>query len=467
MNTLFPEALSVSIAAVALALAVPAPSATTNSRQSISLNWPTPDVVMKPGTQVGIWGTESATEKAEVLVAIQNNHTGWWLVANGTWGEETWFNAPIVDATGTWRWMYTPMSTGSFTVFARLTEGGATDQTSSTFNVGGADPNPPQPPPDPTQGFPLRVVNGTAGRWADSEVWITIIGQQTKDNWSYLTPDGSVHHIDHTQADAPDHLTHNGVNYAPLSVQLPISGSISMPSNFQGARVYISLGSPLYLSIFDDTGIALPDVNNPSDPNADTYWDFYEYTYVNGEVAYGGNTSQVDQFGFPINVRVEQDWTGFDRSTTYMASRDAIRGHFLSGADPGYANLVNDYHVLTPRTSVAFRKSSASEAMRSYIDAVWQQYANNEFKLTRLDQTFMGRVEPDGGLRFAFQKTDSYVLRKPTAEDVWQCSGALASGNDVEKALGAEFCAAFNRGVADNTTLWWDGSQFLSRTGKE
>ena len=36
----------------------------------------------------------------------------------------------------------------------------------------------------------------------------------------------------------------------------------------------------------------------------------------------------------------------------------------------------------------------------------------------------------------------------------------------MEKALGAEFCAAFNRGVADNTALWWDSSQFYRGRGK-
>jgi hypothetical protein len=427
---------------------------------SITINWPTPDVVMQPGTPVGIWGTESGTEESRVLVAVQNNRTGLWLTATGSFGDETWFNAPVVDANGTWRWIYTPMSTGSFTVLARLVGALTTNPASSSFTVG-SQPDPNAPPSDPTQGFPLRIVNGTSGRWADTEIWVTIVGQQTKDNWSYLSPDGSVHHIDHTQADSPGHVTHDGVNYAPLSFQLPLTGMISMPPNLQGARVYISLGSPLCLSISpDDSGIALPDVNNPSDPNAGTYWDFYEYTFVNGEVAYGGNTSQVDQFGFPINVRVEQDWAGFDRSTAYLASRDSIRNHFLNGSDRDYGALVNEYHILSPRTSVAFRTSSTSELMQSYIDAVWQHYRSSEFKLMRLDQLFRGRVEDDGVLHFAFQGTEGYILQKPTADDVWQCDGALAAGGDVEKALGAEFCAAFNRGVADSTASWWDSSHF-------
>jgi hypothetical protein len=121
---------------------------------------------------------------------------------------------------------------------------------------------------------------------------------------------------------------------------------------------------------------------------------------------------------------------------------------------------VSDYHILAPRTSVPFSTSSDSAAMQSYIHAVWKQYALNAFTLTRLGQTFTGQVQSDGMLHFSFQGTAGYALAEPTAMDVWQCSGALASGSSIEEALGAEFCAAFNRGVAEDTTEWWNSSQY-------
>jgi len=178
---------------------------------------------MLPGVQVGIWGTATGSTNAQVSVYVQNSQTGLWLNADGTWSVQTWFSAPIVDAAGTWRWMYTPAGGGSFTVVAQVMDGAATGQASSTFSVLGGSSSTPVPPASPASGtgtFPLKVVNGTAGCWANSDIWLTIIGQATPGTW-----------------------------------------------------------------------------------------------------AYGGDTSQVDQFGFPIDVEVEQQSTGFDQSTTISTTK--------------------------------------------------------------------------------------------------------------------------------------------------
>jgi hypothetical protein len=435
---------------------------------SITLAWPTPDVTMMPGVQVGIWGIETGSASAQVSVSIENNQTGQWLNANGSWGAQTWFSAPIVDSAGTWRYLYTPAGGGSFTVVAEVVDGSVTKQASSTFAVqgGATSGNPPPPPPPPPTGgsgagtFPLTVVNNTAGRWTNSEIWLTIIGQATPGVWAYTTPDGATHPVNYAQANAAGHITCNGVNYAPMSFLLPTSGVVTMPANLQGGRAYISLGAPLCLAIpQDNSGIALPDVNNPTDPNANTYWDFYEYTYVYGQVAFGGDTTQVDSFGFPIDVRVQQASSSTDRSTGFLVSRQDIVNHFLDSSDPSYQGLVTNYHVLAPRTSVPFATSSASAAMQTYINTAWQQYTSG-FSLTVLGQTYTGSVQSDGALHFSYQGTSGYVIQKPAPADVWACGGALANGNDVELALEAEFCAAFNRGVAANPAIWWTSSQY-------
>ena len=90
------------------------------------------------------------------------------------------------------------------------------------------------------------------------------------------------------------------------------------------------------------------------------------------------------------------------------------------------------------------------------IDQTWAHYATNPFTLTRLGQTFTGKVVGTQ-LQFTKDGTGPYVLNKPTSADVFECSGALASGGmkPVELEMGAEFCAAFNRGVAMNTADWY------------
>ncbi|NEA54014.1 hypothetical protein G3I60_07560 [Streptomyces sp. SID13666] len=51
-----------------------------------------------------------------------------------------------------------------------------------------------------------------------------------------------------------------------------------------------------------------------------------------------------------------------------------------------------------------------------------------------------------------------FTLNKPTSPDVVACAGAPAAGSDTEKQLGAEFCAALNRGVALDATTWYTPS---------
>jgi hypothetical protein len=51
----------------------------------------------------------------------------------------------------------------------------------------------------------------------------------------------------------------------------------------------------------------------------------------------------------------------------------------------------------------------------------------------------------------------------PSSPDVVACAGALASGSDPEKQLGAEFCAACNRGVPLDTSAWYTPSAYYTR----
>jgi hypothetical protein len=51
--------------------------------------------------------------------------------------------------------------------------------------------------------FPLRLVNGTHGRWSDRQIYVTVLGIGSSGRWSYLRPDGTMAPLDHTMASAP------------------------------------------------------------------------------------------------------------------------------------------------------------------------------------------------------------------------------------------------------------------------
>ncbi|KLR62705.1 beta-glucanase/beta-glucan synthetase [Actinobacteria bacterium IMCC26207] len=317
---------------------------------------------------------------------------------------------------------------------------------------------PPTTIPATTGSFPFVFANNTGGRWSNSQIYVTVLGQSSPGQWSYLKADGSIAPINHLEATAPGHLTKNGQDYPNMSFRVDQAPSVRLASRMEGARMYLSLGSPLYIPVSaDDKGWGGPNVNDPGDPNTDIYFDWYEFTYRDGVYAFGGNTTQVDQFGFPMTARIEQTSTGYDQTVGTTATRAEVYAKYAATVDPAFANLASTYRILAPRTSPAFHGSGPqANYLQSTIDQTWAYYTTHAFTLTRLGQTFTGKVVGTQ-LQFTKDGTGPYILNKPSSADVFECSGALASGGmrPVELEMGAEFCAAFNRGVAINTADWY------------
>ncbi len=309
--------------------------------------------------------------------------------------------------------------------------------------------------------FPMIIANGTNGAWADSDIWVTAIGQTLNGNWAYLSPDGGIHNVSAAMANAPGHLTYNGVNYPAMSYNAAsFNGIFTMPGYFGGGRVYLSLGAPLYLAIpADNSAIALPVAQSPSDPNYNTTWDYYEFTFWNGVVNFGGDSSQVDGFGFPIDVQVIQDETGFNRSTSYLATRDSIRNLFTNSGNPDVAGLViNSHHVLSPYNSAAFLASPTAAAFKTYIDTVWTSWQKG-FNLELPGITAIGSVESDNVLHFTWNGTAG-TLSEPSAADIYGCTNTITAGTPIDEALGAQICSAFHRGVAQSAAEWWEPNYY-------
>jgi hypothetical protein len=313
--------------------------------------------------------------------------------------------------------------------------------------------------------FPVLLQNNTGGAWSAGQIYVMVLGQAVPGQWSYLKADGTVTHISHLDANAPGHLTKNGVNYPNLAFTLAQTSTITIPTDFQGARMYVSLGSPMYIPIApDDSGWGGPNLLNPSDPNLDVYFDWYEFTYQYGMIPFGGNTTQVDMFGFPMTARLQQSAIGYDQTVGITLSRAQVMARYAVGVGSAFAPLAGTYRILAPRTSGLFQPGGAqANYLQSTIDATWAYYTANQFTLTRLNQTFTGRV---AGTTLTFTKDGAgpFVLNKPTTADVMACSGALASAGMTTTALelGAEFCAAFNRGVAMNTADWYNPATYYT-----
>jgi hypothetical protein len=314
--------------------------------------------------------------------------------------------------------------------------------------------------------FPLTFTNNTRGTWSNDQIYVLILGIGPDGKWSYVKPDGTLTHLNHNDEQAPGHLIKNGRNYATMSFTVSQADQLRIPPSIEGGRVYISLGSPMYIAITPiGDGWAGPDLTNPSDPNSDVIFDWYEFTYAYGKVAFGGNTTQVDMFGFPMTTRLVQDSAGYDQTRGITASRDEVRQSYLREVGPQFRGLVDDYRIIAPRSAPVFGPGGASaDYMRGYIDRAWNQYATKGLTLSRLGETFSSKRVVGDRLEFMKNNNPSQVFHidKPTTEDVMKCSGTLAKKGMAaeEGVMGAELCAAFNRGVALNPENWYNPSTY-------
>ena len=202
--------------------------------------------------------------------------------------------------------------------------------------------------------------------------------------------------------------------------------------------MYISLGSPMYIPIApDDSGWGGPNLGNPTDPNADVYFDWYEFAYQYGVTPFGGNTTQVDMFGFPMTARLQQTAIGYDQTVGITLSRDQVFSQYSTAVSSAFQPLVTPYRILAPHSSASFASGGGqANYMQSYIDQTWSYYTTHPFTLTRQGTTFTGGVV-NGQLQFTRNGAGPFFLNKPTTSDVLACSGALASGEFESSRVGA------------------------------
>ncbi|MFB7055379.1 beta-1,3-glucanase family protein [Streptomyces vinaceus] len=329
-----------------------------------------------------------------------------------------------------------------------------------------ADSAPTAPATDMPGGFPLNIkTNG------DKSYWVTIIGQQTPGHYSYVDSRGTVHSVAQQGVDG-------------MSFQL--SGSeaqIQLPAHLEGGRIYLSEKAMLMPAAKDgagrpsDVGYVQPDLNNPSDPNQGNPYDFFEFTFENGKINFGGNTSQVDGFSIPMTAELKQDASGFDKTVGIkgMTAQDVIAEYKKDTEGTPFADIISadGKHITAPRSAAAFRAGGAGAGyFDGPITQAWNAWKDKDFKLTDGNNVYTGKTG-GAGKDLTFTKTvggqvvDKGSVAMPTTADVVACNGALASGSDADKFVEARLCAAFNRGIAENDPASWNDAASYYPAGKE
>ncbi|MFD5587389.1 glycoside hydrolase family 64 protein [Streptomyces sp. NPDC058733] len=217
-------------------------------------------------------------------------------------------------------------------------------------------------------------------------------------------------------------------------------------------RIYFSYGRKLDFRLATG-GLVQPAVQNPSDPNRDTLFNWSEYT-LNGDGLWL-NSTQVDMFSAPYAVGVQRSdgttvSTGHLKAGGYRAVFDALRAQ--PGGWGGLIQTRSDGTVLRALSPGHGLETGALPAsvLDDYINRVWQKYAASTLTVTPFaDQPgkkFYGRVA--GGVMNFTDGTGAVVtsFSKPDADSVLGCHKLLDAPNDaVRGPISRTLCAGFNR----------------------
>ncbi|VVD79838.1 Beta-galactosidase BoGH2A [Pandoraea aquatica] len=366
----------------------------------------------------------------------------------------------------------------TFTVDVSNSAGNTVTSSAATLTVTPppvtGDPGTGNPPDDGTiPNYPIypnqigvELRNNTNGAYTDDQIFVAVIAHDpAKDGqFVYVKPDGTTVLMSDADNDGPGHLTKNGQNYANYFFTLAQAKQLKFPKLF-GARAYVGLGSPLYIKVNRDVngqiGFAGPDVRNPTDPNINVYFDWYEFTY--GDNGLWLNNTQVDQFGFPLT----EDVYGSNRTTHVRSgiteSRASIFAAYQKEVPSAFlpANP-SQYRIMAPSKGGFDEGQPNGKYFDAYIDSMWEYYRTHSLTLLMWGNArkFVGQTVGD---QLVFTEVDQgngafvggkYYVNHPNTQDMLEAKGPLASGNATELAIEAQVAAALNRHIMEDDTQW-------------
>ena len=305
----------------------------------------------------------------------------------------------------------------------------------------------------------IELNNKTNGKYSDSEIYWCILGNNANNQLCYMDKDGNMI----PASESLNTVEVNGTKYANIYHTLAESDHVYAPT-IRSGRMYLSYGKPVYVKFNGSTGYAGPDLNNPGDVNANTLFEFAEFT-IEGK-KYWGNTTRVDYFCFPMVTRLIGGslYGGYDNVVGDIGTRDEIFTAFKNEVPNEYKSLVRDDRIIAPCKSTFNVGKSNGNYFDNYINEFWNKYANEDLRFSSESGSFVGRVVGNQ-MRFTREGDSTvYYVDKPNTQEVLEGKGAFDRGNGVEKAIEAQLCAAFNRGVATEPDKWYTPSQYYKNS---
>ncbi|KIW09063.1 uncharacterized protein PV09_00012 [Verruconis gallopava] len=299
----------------------------------------------------------------------------------------------------------------------------------------------------------IALVNRTTS----SQVYVYIVGLALNNNnaWFLLQSDGSTPYYPTSPSSTIQPLQAN------VAIQLGAPGStrtVTIPQ-LAGARIFVSIGSPLTFYLNPGPALVEPSVTNPSDPNFNIQWDFAEFTFNGGLYA---NITYVDFVSIPISLQL-QNTSGATQTVTGMPANglDTICANLQAQSNSdgvaGWKNLVvtangKNLRALSPNSDLALRPGDFANYFEPYVEQVWQKYTTSTLTVKTPDNS----INTSGMVTSGNLTLGSTSFTKPSTADIFSCStGPFATGSDATRnVLIPQLAAAFNRTtlLKDTTT---------------
>ncbi|MFL6680509.1 MAG: beta-1,3-glucanase family protein [Burkholderiaceae bacterium] len=319
----------------------------------------------------------------------------------------------------------------------------------------------------------FNIVNGTNNAYDNAHVFWAIIGKDwTSGKFVWVNAAGQL--IPMTTADNGA-LNKNGVGYTNYFHSIAQSGSVTIPP-INSARLLLSVGSPMYIRVNQDVngniGYAGANIDNPSDPNIDVTFDFAEMAIL-PDTGFYGNTTRVDQFGFPVRLRL-QGLDGYDQTVGETASRASLFSAWASSVPAQFAGLAqapySPYRIVAPAHGSFGTAGANAHYLDSYIQGLWTKYASQTLTFTDQQGTFTGHVV-NGQFQFTDGKGTYTIHRAPTTQEALLGNGVLndatgqtpgTAGYDKQLQIQAQMCAAINRHIVEDPAHWYTPGFFYA-----
>jgi hypothetical protein len=311
----------------------------------------------------------------------------------------------------------------------------------------------------------FKIVNGTHNAYADSQVYWAIIGKDwNSGKFVYVNTAGQLIPMALSDNGA---LTKNGVAYTNYFHTIAQAGSVTIPP-INSARLMLSVGSPMYIQVNQDVngniGYAGANIDNPSDPNIDVTFDFMEMAIV-PTTGFYGNTTRVDQFGFPVTLRL-QGLGGYDQTVGETATRASLISAWSSSVPAQFQSLAqapySPYRIIAPAHASFATGQANAHYLDAYIQGLWTKYASQTLTFTDQQGTFTGHVV-NGQFQFTDGQGTYTIARAPTTQEALLGNGVLndatgqapgTAGYDKQLQIQAQMCAAINRHIVENPAQW-------------